>query len=171
MEEETKSGQDDVNERLRELRASVQIPAEETSTEVEAAYVPIPSLLDQLQAKDQVQEQPFTSDVPILGPLITRFRQAWNNISTTWYVRPLLQQQNEFNHLMVQYIRSLELLNEEIDARLIDIDRDETALARQVAQLNYALSRLENVLEDMERQTSLPGDGSSSGATLTNEDH
>ena len=133
--------------------------------------MPVPSLLDQLQAKTQVQEQPFTSDVPILGPLITRFRQAWNNISTTWYVRPLLQQQNEFNHLMVQYIRSLELLNEEIDTRLIDIDRDETALARQVAQLNYALSRLENVLEDMERQTSLPGDGNSSGTSLTNEDH
>jgi hypothetical protein len=59
----------------------------------------LPSALDQLRAKRLLQEQPFVSRVPIFGPLIARLRAAWNSISTKWYVRPLLQQQNEFNEL------------------------------------------------------------------------
>ena len=55
-----------------------------------------------LQTKSYVVEQPFTSSVPVIGPLLVRFRTFWNNIATTWYVRPLTQQQNEYNYQVLE---------------------------------------------------------------------
>ena len=125
----------------------------EESGEVEPATPePPPSQLDQLQAVSEVEERPFTSDVAVIGPLIARLRQAWNNVSTTWYVRPILQQQNEFNHLIVEHLQALDSLNQEIDARLIDNDRDGTALARQMAEISSAISGLEKQLKVLEQQ-------------------
>ena len=43
-----------------------------------------------LVEKSRVVERPFTSNVPLAGPFIARFREAWNSVSTKWYVRPLL---------------------------------------------------------------------------------
>ncbi len=69
-----------------------------------------------------LRERPFRSDVPMLGPLIARFRAAWNNIASRWYVAHLMQQQNEFNELAVTQIEryenelreQMELLEEQI---------------------------------------------------------
>lgn len=46
-------------------------------------------------------ERPFTSTVPLIGPLIARFRAAWNNVASRWYLGHLMAQQNEFNRLVV----------------------------------------------------------------------
>ena len=60
--------------------------------------------------------------LPVFGPLIARLRAAWNSVSTKWYVRPLLQQQNEFNELVVAAIAAhdAELRNQA--ARLRDLE-------------------------------------------------
>lgn len=152
MEEEARERPIDVGQRLRELRMAVPASPQEASEGVESAPAPPPTKLEQLEAVSEVEERPFESAVPVVGPLIARLRQAWNNVSTTWYVRPILQQQNEFNHLIVQHLQALASLNQEIDARLIDNDRDGTALARQMAEISAAISGLEKQLLELEQQ-------------------
>jgi GT2 family glycosyltransferase len=53
--------------------------------------------LEALHGTWQVSPRPFTSDVPILAPLIVAFRNVVNNLAGRWYVQALLEQQVEFN--------------------------------------------------------------------------
>ena len=111
-------------------------------------------LITELRAKQTIREQPFRSDKPIIGPIIVWLRTVWNNISTRWYVLPLLQQQNEFNAsvvaLLAAHLRDVGERLEEIDERLIDLDRDQTTLTRNVAELSYRLIRLDQSSTDVE---------------------
>lgn len=59
-------------------------------------------LITRLEQAWQVTEQPFKSTFPVLGPLIAWFRERCNRISTRWYVLKLLEQQNQFNRLLVE---------------------------------------------------------------------
>ncbi|MFN2303460.1 MAG: hypothetical protein ACK2TV_06980, partial [Anaerolineales bacterium] len=63
---------------------------------------------DWLIEKGIVVERPFSSKVPLFGPLIVWFRMMWNSVATKWYVRPMLDQQNDFNRLAVESIRDIE---------------------------------------------------------------
>jgi hypothetical protein len=100
-------------------------------------------VVDLLEARRTVEERPFHSDKRFVGPLIAWFRTVWNNISTRWYVLPLLEQQNAFNDQVVAHLR-------EMDQRLIALDRDQTALTRTVAELTYQLARLSRRLDAVE---------------------
>ena len=58
-----------------------------------------------VQSRQTLSEQPFRSNIPLLGRLVVRVRLAWNWMSTRWYIRPLMQQQNSFNAIiLVHYI-------------------------------------------------------------------
>lgn len=134
-------------------------------------------LIASLEEKQVVCEQPFRSDKPLIGPLVAKFRAAWNSIATKWYVLPLVQQQNEFNGLVVTHLKNLgrtltrhmEEVNsrlsemddrlsrmedqlEEVSNRLIDLDRDHTALTRNVAESSYHLIHQNRKLEALEAQ-------------------
>jgi hypothetical protein len=100
---------------------------------------------DWLVAKSQIQEQPFTSETAVVGSLMARFREMWNNISTKWYVRPLLQQQNEFNRLVVQTIY-------EHDDWLISLDREQTALNHNTAELTTQLIQMNRLLHSVDEK-------------------
>lgn len=63
-------------------------------------------------------ERPFTSAVPLLGPLIARFRAAWNNVASRWYLGHLMAQQNEFNRLVVAQLARHEAETREMLALL-----------------------------------------------------
>jgi O-antigen biosynthesis protein len=78
--------------------------------------------LDLLQQKCLIQEQPFTSGTPLVAPLLSRLREVWNSVSTKWYVRPLLQQQNEFNQTVVGALQEHDARLHDHDARLHDHD-------------------------------------------------
>lgn len=95
--------------------------------------------LEHLESKSELREQPFRSDVPVLGKLIAGFRQLWNSISTRWYVLPLMQQQNEFNALLLAECTGLE-------QRLIDLDRDQVAVLRTLAETQYQVIQLRRQL-------------------------
>ncbi len=95
----------------------------------------------------QVEERPFTSNTPVIGSLIVRFRQFWNNLSTTWYVRPLVQQQNHINQELVQLLAQT---TEELSSRLISADHDQTDLSRQLAELTYAVNSMNHRLAKIE---------------------
>ena len=120
-------------------------------------------LIAGLAAAQTVRGQPFRSDVPVVGRLIAWFRSVWNSISTKWYVLPLLQQQNEFNATLVNVIRAaqratelrferMDTLGDMLEQRLIDLDRDQVILARNVAEMSYQLSRLSRSLAAGESQ-------------------
>lgn len=64
--------------------------------------------LARLASHAELQDRPFTSDVPVLGPLIAWFRTQWNNIASRWYLRDLMDQQNEFNYLMLKQLEGYE---------------------------------------------------------------
>ena len=102
---------------------------------------------DWLVAKSQVAERPFVSETAVIGPLFARFREMWNSISTKWYVRPLLQQQNEFNHLVAQAIQ-------EHDDWLIALDREQTALNHNTAELTAQLIQMNRLLQSVDERLS-----------------
>jgi hypothetical protein len=146
-------------ERLQALRDAAWHPTqpepgvgEEGTAEDEPPHVDAVSASEQMEARWRVQEQPFTSQTPVFGPLIARFREAWNSVSTKWYVRTLLNQQNEYNWLVKQRFEEMRNLADELDARLIDSDRDGVELARQVGELTYAIAGLEERIAEMQEQ-------------------
>ncbi len=96
-------------------------------------------LTDELASKSHVEERPFVSHKPLIGPLIVFIREMWNSVSTKWFVRAILQQQNEFNEAVVRAVN-------ELDMRVCDNDRDSTALAVEIAKVGYRLNRIENQL-------------------------
>lgn len=107
-------------------------------------------LSQQLAAKWQVAERPFTSNAPLIGPLIARLRHLWNDVSTTWYVRPLVQQQNEYNHLLLRCIHQLAQVDDDLDGRLTAADHDQTDLRVQVAELVTAVNQMNRRLAAIE---------------------
>ena len=78
-------------------KARVSPSQEKAITENQTAN----QFLAELISKQTVQEQPFASKVPVLGKLIVAARSFWNSVSTKWYARPLIQQQNAFNAQVV----------------------------------------------------------------------
>ncbi len=79
--------------------------------------------LERLQAKSALQEPTFRSRLPLIGPFIAWFRATWNSVSTKWYVRPLIAQQNEFNALVAGQIRSIAEQLHSQETRLSEIER------------------------------------------------
>lgn len=101
--------------------------------------------IDLLWEKAEVVERPFRSETPLIGGLIARFRAAWNSVATKWYVRPLLQQQNSFNRLAATRLHDQ-------DARVIDQDRSQTIMRREIAQLTAQLTQMNRRLQALDQQ-------------------
>lgn len=101
-----------------------------------------------LLVKGNVVEQPFSSDVPLFGPLIVHFRTWWNNVAARWYVQPMLDQQNEYNRLLVERFRDFEAYTYELSA---EQDRDISRLRHDVAALDVQLKRLTSRLEELNK--------------------
>jgi hypothetical protein len=76
--------------------------------------------LDRLTELQTLQEPVFRSRVPILGPAIAGLRELWNNVSTKWYVRPLIEQQGAFNQAAVGVLQAQNARIEELDAGIRD---------------------------------------------------
>ena len=116
-----------------------------------------------LREKALVRERPFISNAPVVGRLVARFREAWNNVSTTWYVRPLLQQQNEFNEVVVQQLQTLDtqlhILDEklheqlhDLNARVVAQDKEQTGLIHDSAEITAQLIQLNRLLQSIDER-------------------
>jgi hypothetical protein len=95
--------------------------------------------LDQLQSAATLQEYRFRSQIPLVGPLIARFRELWNGVSTRWYVRPLIQQQSEFNKQIATLLATQAAA---LRAAASQRTQDEARLARHEEQLANTEARL-----------------------------
>ena len=106
---------------------------------------------DGLLEKSQVKERPFVSETAVVGGLIVKFRELWNSVATKWYIRPLLQQQNEFNHLVA---RSIHKQNEWLisqDREQVDSNSSIAELTTQLIQTNRLLNSIDERLSRLER--------------------
>jgi hypothetical protein len=101
---------------------------------------PLDASLDLLREGQTLVEQPFRSRLPLIGPLISWLRTRWNNVSTTWYVRPLVAQQNRFNGDLVEHLAAQNARMERVFARTEDF---EARLQATDALLSAAFERLE----------------------------
>lgn len=105
-----------------------------------AAPAPIAAPLDQeilpalrdLNAQWMIREQPFTSNTPLIGPLIVKVRDAWNWMSTKWYVRPLIQQISNFNFTVVRAFHDVDMEQRVQAARVAEMD---TLIRQQAAEI------------------------------------
>jgi hypothetical protein len=101
---------------------------------------PLEASLDHLREGQTLVEQPFRSRVPLLGRLISWFRTRWNNVSTTWYVRPLIAQQNRFNTGVAEHLAAQ---NARVDRQEARIEDSEARLQTSETRLSAAAARLE----------------------------
>ena len=125
-------------------RASELPPMPEATLKMSDEPTSPASPLDQLRTRQLIREQPFASHVPIFGRLIARFRSAWNAVSTKWYVRPLLQQQNEFNELAVNQLAEQA---ERLRQQQIRLDHHEQRLDEQAGRLAEMMAALSDRVE------------------------
>jgi archaellum component FlaC len=100
----------------------------------------------------QVVERPFTSDVPIIGPLIVFVRERWNRFAAKWYVLKVQEQQNRFNWLI------LELAHQVADIRAGMEDRDRRVQAGMEDRDRRIQARFEMLDQLIEQQADLIAD-------------
>jgi hypothetical protein len=113
-----------------------------------------PTTLSQLEEKWQVEERPFQSGTAVMGGAIRWLRERWNNVSTKWYVRAILQQQNEFNRLTVQHLQEIQGQMEDVNGRLVAQDRDQSDLAHDVGELTAQLVQTNRLLQSIDDRLS-----------------
>jgi len=93
----------------------------------------------------QLQERPFTSNTPIIGSLIARFREMWNSVAAKWYVRPLLTQQNQINKQTTNRLHHLE-------SNFIDMDREQSYLIHDISELTTQLIQTNRLLHSIDER-------------------
>lgn len=76
----------------------------------------------------ELREHDFRSSFPVIGPLISLIRRILYNLTAKWGVWAVIQQQNQINRMVEEWLRN----QAEI---IIDLDRDLTLLARTVAEI------------------------------------
>ena len=101
-----------------------------------------------LAAAATIVERPFVSDAPLFGPLIARFRTAWNNVASRWYVQHVVEQQNTFNALAVRQLETYELELREQLALLEEQVVEQEELRRRVQQLAAQVAELQRELRE-----------------------
>ena len=93
--------------------------------------------LAELNAHWMVREVPFTSNVPLFGAVIVAVRNAWNWMSTKWYVRPIIQQQVGFNALAVQALNESVAIQQQFAAEVRQLQA-EVAVLREATVRSQA---------------------------------
>ena len=89
-----------------------------------------------------VNERPFTSRVPVVGPIIAGFREVWNSVATKWYVRPLMEQQREVNRRLAVEV---DKVGEALERASVEIGQMGDALSQVSLRMDRATDALGHV--------------------------
>ena len=89
----------------------------------------------ELNARWMVHEVPFASNAPLFGPLIVAVRNAWNWMSTKWYVRPIVQQQVGFNALVVRALNESVAIQQELTEKVRQLQVEVAVLREEIERL------------------------------------
>jgi hypothetical protein len=107
--------QEDLDAIAQEIFAETVLPP---AVEEIATGEGLEPILAQLNRSWMIHEQPFVSNVPVVGPLIVAVRDFWNWMSTKWYVGAMFQQQINFNALTVQAVREIRAENQALGKKV-----------------------------------------------------
>lgn len=142
--------QEDLDAIADEVRAEVMVaqPAARSALSEEGGLA---TTLAELNARWVVREVPFTSRVPVLGPLIVAVRNFWNWMSTKWYVRGILQQLMGFNALVVRAFS-------EVNAEHQDLVRELSQVKAMCELQQKEIDLLKGQVERLQGLKSLPED-------------
>lgn len=66
----------------------------------------------------RVREKPFKSSLPVIGQVVASLRERLNNLSTRWYVKPILQQQVDYNASVARTLREMSRELADLQARV-----------------------------------------------------
>lgn len=121
---------DSVAATLESLRAGVRQRRAELATLGDGAEAKL-RLLD-LKAKEFVEEPVPVSPRPVVGRLLIFGRKVAFHLGFKWYMRPLLQQQNEFN-------QAVSTLAQDLAHRQDEIVRQLESLGRRLAEIERRL--------------------------------
>jgi hypothetical protein len=102
--------------------------------------------LGEAQALAEIREQPFRSNVPVVGRWIAAFRQKWNRVSTEWYVKPMIRQQSAFNTLLLDALHQSRQQQHDLQQRMA------LALTEYLEGHASEISELAQVIEHLKRQ-------------------
>jgi hypothetical protein len=116
------------------------LSAYDVSLEVENAQVEhLEKQLLEVKTTWKVEEKPFQSALPFVAKL----REKFNTISTKWYVRPILQQQVDYNGAVARVLETLGLM---LAGRDSANDLQYTVLASRLVKLEARLDHIETLL-------------------------
>jgi uncharacterized coiled-coil protein SlyX len=91
----------------------------------------------------ELKERPFSSTVPLVGPIIVGIRNAWNSVAAKWYIRPIVEQQNDFNRLFAELI-------DHFNSQLVEEDKDIAEMNHQLAELSTMLAKMNRTLSELD---------------------
>jgi O-antigen biosynthesis protein len=97
-----------------------QTPAEHSQpkSKLERRWSTLQNHMREVMDGWKVREVPFVSSAPLVGPLVARARSRINNLSTRWYVQPILQQQVDYNAAVARTLRELSEQVAELQAQV-----------------------------------------------------
>jgi hypothetical protein len=107
---------------------------------------------DNLSDRWELKERPFSSSVPIFGGLIVGIRRAWNSVAAKWYVRPIVEQQNQYNRLFAELIDNFNTQLVEDARESSEVSHDIAELTALMTSINSSLQSLEERLSDLEQK-------------------
>ncbi len=122
-----------VDEVLQQLRAGVRQRQAELAT-AGAGTDEARSKLVELTSKEHIHEPVPLSPRPVLGKWFVFARKAFFHAFLKWYMRPILQQQNDFNQTAGRLIQELIQGQERLARQLREMDVRLTALERRVRE-------------------------------------
>lgn len=106
---------------------------------------------DDLAMSSVVVERPFASPTPLLGPLLARLRQGWSRVETVPYLRPILQQINDWNRALLAQLQQTQRAIVQGDANQLELGQQIAQQRQTVRQLHAALDAIEARLDEVKR--------------------
>ena len=104
--------------------------------------------LEEIQSNRwELKERPFSSSIPIFGRIIVGFRNAWNSVAAKWYVRPIVEQQNQYNRLFAELI-------DHFNTQLVEDAREASEISHDIAEVTSMLTSMNSSLQSLEERLS-----------------
>ena len=132
---------------LRDLQGGLEAVTGSRGEELGA----LPDRFSALGLMGRLSEPRFVSSAPVVAPLIVHFRRLWNWMSTRWYVRPIVEQQSEFNRLAADSLQQLDATVRALGSKVAEAEASGAHLGESLAALELRLRRIEHRLADVQR--------------------
>lgn len=109
------------------------------STSSMAANGPHVVPLGDLQAQWMIREHVFTSQAPVVGPLIVAVRNAWHSMAAKWALRVVIQQIQAFHLVVARAFQDIDTEHRELAERVQDLERLVEQQSSELAALRQEL--------------------------------